>query len=64
MSSSSSREDSEKRQPQYEDLDIDYRNFVQFQRAAARRRMRSQLIHDPWLMPEEFAAEFGKPKSR
>uniref|UniRef100_A0A9J2PAR5 J domain-containing protein n=1 Tax=Ascaris lumbricoides TaxID=6252 RepID=A0A9J2PAR5_ASCLU len=39
----------------YTDLDIDYRNFEQFQRSTRRRRPR----HHHWEMPDEFFAEFG-----
>uniref|UniRef100_A0A915BNI3 J domain-containing protein n=1 Tax=Parascaris univalens TaxID=6257 RepID=A0A915BNI3_PARUN len=43
------------RRKMYTDVDIDYRDFEQFQRSTRRRRPR----HDHWEMPDEFFAEFG-----
>ncbi|MFH4980674.1 hypothetical protein AB6A40_007383 [Gnathostoma spinigerum] len=42
----------------YTDLDIDYKNFEQFQRSTRRRPTRN----DHWDMPDEFYAEFGGRK--
>jgi len=46
------------RHKQYEDLDIDYRDFEHFQKANRRRR----VFHHHYQMPNEFYDKFGNKK--
>jgi len=43
------------RKPQYDDLDLDYQNFMHFQRAARRR----QMANREWQWPGDFTATPG-----